>query len=931
VPTSIDQVLQGRAAGVQVQQNSGAPGASTSIRIRGINSLNASTEPIFVIDGVIIDKGSNSDVNSNPLSFINPADIVSMDILKDASATAIYGAQGSNGVIIVNTRRGQKGDATINYNGYIGWQQLPKHLDVLNLQQYARHRNTLAENGLIPRSNAFVRPDLLGEGTDWQSELFNTALMHNHNLSVSGGNEKTIYNLSAGYSNQDGIAVGSDFKRMSLSGNFDSQIKSWAKAGVNFAFSNTAQKLTVSDQSLVLNALRYTPDVPVRNADGSLTSSEDNDWLPANPIAMATLIDNHNTNTGGRANTFLELAPQFIKGLTYRTEFTFDLNIYQSYRFKPTYYLSKIHNNSTNEKTDTKQFNQYYSWRNILTYDRTFGVNKITAMLGHEMSKSSWDYLSGYRPDFTSNGATDLTLGDPTRATNDGYTGASSLLSYFGRVFYSFDEKYMLTATMRRDGSSKFAPQNRWGWFPSFAAAWRVSQENFLAENDIINNLKLRGGWGKVGNQNIPTNTAWLAIYNTVPSEWGYSGLIPGNTPNEDLVWESTGSGNIGVDLSLFNNRIDLAVDLYYKKTDNLLMLSSLPGYTGTGVPIDYFTGHSERPWVNLGSLENKGFEFTLNTQNIVAKNFNWNSNFTFSLNRNKILSLNTTTGEDVRSISDNTWGGGGGTVVVRNIVGQPIGQFYGYQVIGRFEKATDFYTYDKDGNVVRTPVMNDLPIDEKAGVWIGDYMYRDKNGDGKIDGADRDFIGNPEPKFIYGIANTFSYNDFDLTIQLTGAYGNDVVNYTQRYMGNPYRNTSNFFTSALDYAKVGLIDANGPNDYRNVRITGGNSHLPRMPLSTATSDYDYAFSDRFVEDGSYLRIQNVSIGYNLPKALLKKMEISNVKLYVNLQNLYTFTKYKGYDPEIGTMTSAGNQLNGIDSGRYPSPRIYTVGLNVTF
>ncbi len=926
VPTSIDQVLQGRAAGVQVQQNSGMPGASTSIRIRGINSLSASNEPIYVIDGVIIEGGAINDNNTNTsaLAAINPADIVSMDILKDASATAIYGARGSNGVIIITTKRGQKGQATINYNGYVGWQQIPTRLDVLDLQQYAAHRNTLAELGLINYSDNFVRPDLLGKGTDWQAELFNTAMMYNHYLSIAGGNEKDTYNLGAGYSNQDGIAAGSGFKRLNLSGSFDSQVKSYLKAGVNFAFSNIRQKLTVSDQSLVITALKTTPDVPVRNPDGSFAAS-DEQYMPTNPMAMAMLIDNRNETSGIRANTYAELSPQLIKGLSLRTELSFDFNFINTYRFQPTYHLSETQFRDDNEGTFSKQYNKFWSWRNILTWDRTFGLHKVIAMYGFEMQKSSWDYLSGTRNGYPTNGATDLTLGDATTAANDGYTGASGLLSNFGRIFYSYADKYLLTTTLRYDQSSKFARGNRAGWFPSAAVAWRVSNENFLKQNRVINNLKLRLGWGLVGNQNIPDNYAWLAAYTTATTNWG-TGLIAANTPNEALTWESTGSSNFGVDLNLFGNRIDFIADVYYKKTKNLLLQASLPAYVGTSGQ-----GASGRPWVNLGSLENKGIELTLNTANMSGNKFQWRSNFVFTLNRNKVLSINTQTGEDVRSIDDSSWGATGSTIINRTSVGQPIGQFYGYQIIGRFEKATDFYYKDKDGNVKRVPVMSDLPIDEENGLWIGDYIYKNQNHDEVIDQKDRTFIGNPEPKFTYGIGNTFNYGDFELTVFLTGSYGNDVINYARRYMGNARRNISNLFEYAIDYAKTDLIDPNGPNDYRNVKITGGDPHMSRMPRSTATSDYDFAFSDRFVEDGSYLRIQNISLGYTFTKRWISKVGISNMKVYTNLQNVYTFTKYSGFDPEVGISYSAGNQLSGVDNGRYPSPRIYTVGVSVSF
>jgi TonB-linked SusC/RagA family outer membrane protein len=924
VPTSLDQVLQGRAAGVQVQQNSGMPGASTSIRIRGISSLNASTDPIYVIDGVVIEGGANGSINTNPLSSINPADIVSMDILKDASAAAIFGSRAANGVIMITTRRGQKGEATVNYNGYVGWQQIPGKLDVLNLREYAAHRNVLAENGMINYNNNFVRPDLLGEGTDWQDELFNTAVMHSHQISIAGGNEVNTYNLGAGYSNQDGIATGSGFKRLNLSGNFDSQVKSWLKAGVNFAFSNTYQDLTVSDQSLVQVALRTTPDVPVRNADGSFAAS-DEQFMPTNPMAMASLITNNNESYGVRANTYAEITPTgVVEGLKFRSELSFDYNTSNGFRFQPTYRLSASQFSDVNEGRLTKQYSKFWGWTNTLTYDKTFNdVHKVTILLGEELQKSEWSYLMGLRNGYPSNGSTDLTLGDATTAANDGYTGSFPLIGAFGRIFYSYDNRYLLTATIRRDGSSNFADGHRWGTFPSGAFAWRVSEESFLKENKTIDNLKLRLGWGLVGNQNIPDHFSYLMRYGGVTTPWG-TGLYADNMSNENVTWETTTSWNAGFDLSVLNNRVELIFDWYNKRTKDLLMYLYVP---------DYLLYERNLAWGNVGSLENKGIEITLNTVNVNGKDFGWRSNINFSLNRNKVLDIGSNSSNQILGrVDDNSWGMTGQTIINRSVEGQPVGQFFGYEVIGRFEKATDFYYKNDKGEVVRTPVMSDLPIDETSGVWIGDYIYRDQNHDGKIDESDRTFIGNPEPKFTYGIGNTFTYKNIDLSIQLTGVYGSDVVNYTRRYMENPRRNISNLFTTALDYARVELIDPAGPNDYRNVRVAGGDAHAPRLPLSTATSDYDFAFSDRFVEDGSYIRIQNVSLGYTLPSKLVRKIGIANVKVYTNLQNLYTFSKYRGFEPEIGIAYGyQSSLLTGVDNGRYPSPRIYTFGVNVTF
>ncbi|WP_264537910.1 SusC/RagA family TonB-linked outer membrane protein [Flavobacterium sp. N1736] len=913
VATTIDQVLQGRAAGVQIQSNSGAPGASSSIRIRGISSLNGSNEPIFVIDGVIID-GSTSSVNTNPLANINPADIVSMDVLKDASATAIYGSRAANGVIMITTKRGKKGDLSLNFDSYVGWQEIPKHLDLLNLREYGTLKNTRSDLGIVQRDNTFIRPDLLGEGTDWQKELFTTALMQSYNLSASGGSDTTTYAMGIGYLDQEGIAIGSGFDRFNLRGVVDSQVKSFLKVGVNFALSQTNQKTTVTDESLILTALKQTPNVAVRNADGTFDGPDTTEFVQNNPIGLASIKDNHSENYGMRANTYAEIS--FTKDLKFKTQYSLDYGFVNNYTFSPSYTFGALVND-VREGTRTKSNSKYWNWNNVLTYNKNFGKHTINAMLGEEMQESNWENLYGYRSGYLTNGATDLNAGDATTARNSNASNTSAISSYFGRLFYSFNDKYLLTATLRRDGSSKFAEDNRWGWFPSAALAWKISNENFLKDNAVINNLKLRLGWGAVGNQNVP-NYAYTSTYNASATNWG-TGLLAANTANQDLQWETTYSSNAGLDISLFNNRVELVADVYYKKTKNLLLALPLPAYVGTTGQ-----GSTTAPWVNIGSLENKGVEFTLNTLNMQRNNFTWKSNIVFSMNRSKVLGLNTETGILNKSIQQ----GSDVTVVTRTAVGQPIGQFYGYKVIGRFEKATDFYYKDKDGAIKPTALPEGMAIGEN-GVWIGDYMFDDVNKDGVINEKDSEYIGNPAPDFTFGIGNSFSFYGFDINILLTGSYGNDVVNYQRRWLENPRENT-NLLKSSLGYAQLDLIDPSGPNDYRNVQIVGGDPYMPRIAASSASSASNYRFSNRFVEDGSYVRVKNISIGYNLPKKLYSKYGISNIKIYSNTQNILTFTKYKGYDPEVGSLNQDA-LLTGIDNGRYPSPIITTLGLNVNF
>lgn len=911
VPTSIDQVLQGRAAGVMIQANSGTPGASSAIRIRGVNSLNSTNQPIFVIDGVVVDSTSD-DETSNPLSSINPSDIVSMDVLKDASATAIYGARASNGVIMLTTRRGQAGIATITYDSYYGWQSMPKQLDMMNLQEYAIHHNARAEAGIVTQSSAFVRPDMLGMGTNWQDELFRNAFTMGQNLSISGGCESVTYAISGGYLDQNGIAIGSGFKRLSLRSNIDAQMKKWLKGGINFSLADSKQRVG-TDQDVIMNALKQQPSVAVSNADGSFDGPDDV-WMPVNSVALASIRENYNKKVNFRTNVYLEAT--IIDGLKLKTELSADYNINKFYYYEPDYQFGVLENNTRTSKW-TAVNTKYWSWRNFVTYDKAFlKKNYIQAMIGQEMSHSHWESQTSAATGFLSNSAHDPSAGDVTKSSGTGTKTNSSLLSYFGRAFYSYDDRYLITGTLRRDGSSKFAKGNRWGWFPSAAVAWKVSNEKFLKDNDILNNLKLRFGWGATGNQNVE-NWAYMALLSSKTTPWG-TGVLNGNTANPNLKWETTYSSNIGLDVNLLGNRIEFIADFYYKKTKDLLLQLPLPSYLGSA-------GHgaASNPWANVGSLRNKGVEFTLNTVNIDRKGVQWRSNLVFSLNRNKVLSLDTESAsiEKTFSVGDDN------NVVTRTVVGQPIGQFWGYKVIGRFDKGEDFYYKDGNGNVKPVAIPEGSAIEEGK-TWIGDYIFADLNGDGVINNSDCTFIGNPEPKFTWGFGNTVSWKGFDLTIFLSGSYGNDVLNYNRRWIEN-VRVNSNLLKSAANYAVVELIDPNGPNDFRNLYVSNaGRTKLPR--LSASTTNANNRVSDLYIEDGSYIRIQNISLGYTFPRKWINKICLQNLKVYMNLQNVYTWTNYSGLDPEVGCMYGDA-LMSGLDYGRYPSPRMYTFGLNVSF
>jgi TonB-linked SusC/RagA family outer membrane protein len=917
VPTSIDQVLQGRAAGVQIQANSGTPGANTSIRIRGINSLNATNQPIFVIDGVVIDAAgvdtSDPLSSNNPLATINPSDIVSMDVLKDASATAIYGARASNGVIMITTKRGKAGEATITYDGYVGWQEQAKKLDMMNLQQYATHHNARAAAGIVAYSDAFVDVDALGSGTDWQEALFRRALMTSHNISITGGSPAATYSISGGYLNQDGIAVGSGYKRLTLRGNTDAQVKKWLKASLSFSLTDSKQQVGANN-NLIMNALESQPSVAVKSADGSYDGPDDV-WMPVNAIALANMRENYNKKMNFRVNGSLEAT--LMKGLTFKTELSADYNLNKYYYYEPDYQFGVLSNDTRTgkwTKTDTK----YWSWRNIFNYSNTFNkIHTVNLMVGQEMSHSHWESQASTATGFLSNSVHDISAGDVSSSSGTGSQVNNSLFSYFGRAFYSFDDRYLLTATLRRDGSSRFADGHRWGWFPSAALAWKITNEKFMKSITAIDNLKLRLGWGSTGNQNV-SDYAYMALLASKSTPWG-SGVLTANNANPDLKWETTDSYNVGLDLNMFHNRIEFIFDWYYKKTRDLLLQIPLPAYLGSSG-----NGAASNPWANVGSLRNTGVEMTLNTVNIDKGGFQWRSNFVFSLNRNKVLNLDTES-----STIDKTFQVGSDvSTVTRTTVGQPIGQFWGYKVIGRFEKAEDFYYKDANGNVKAVALPEGSSI-AKDKTWIGDYIFEDINGDGKINNEDETFIGNPNPDFTFGIGNTFSWKGFDLTIFFSGSYGNDIINYNRRFLED-VRSNSNLLTSAANYAILSVIDPNKPtDDYRNLYVSNASSTLlPR--LSASSTNANNRMSDLYVEDGSYIRLQNVSLSYTLPKSLVRKIKLENLKVYMNLQNVFTWTKYNGFDPEVGSMYGDA-LMTGLDYGRYPSPRIYTFGLNISF
>lgn len=911
VVTSLDQALQGRAAGVSVTQNSGAPGGGISVSIRGINSLNGN-EPLYVIDGVAISGQTGN--NSSVLSSINPSDIVSMEILKDASATAIYGSRASNGVVLITTRQGEAGKTRLSYEGYVGVQQLPNRLDVLNLREYAEYQNLRAEVLGWGAREEFKDPSLLGEGTNWQKEIFRSALMHNHQINITGGNENAKFSLTGGYLNQDGIAIGSSFERFSVRMNADAKITKWLTIGLRASESRTQQVNTVDNGDIISTAIRQLPEVPAKNPDGSWGTQQENIYGTyfSNPVAEALMRENYDKGTQLYVNLFADI--NIWKGLSFHTEYGGSYNYNNHYQFTPSYDYGLYNQQSSSSRNASNGSN--YSFKNYFTYNAKFGKHDFSLMAGHEAQENTWENLSGSRSDFFLNSVHELDAGDALTAKNGSSKSSGAIESYFGRFNYSFDDRYLLTATLRSDGSSNFGPNNRWGTFPSVAVAWKIKNEAFLKNVTAIDNLKLRFGWGAVGNQSAGSYAYGVAMASAA-SIWG-TGFYAGNYANANLKWEETQAYNIGLDVNLLGNRIEFIAEAYYKNTDNLLMQAALP---------DYVNSIIRAPWVNAGAMVNKGMEFTLNTVNIDSRDFFWKTGITLSFNKNEVTRLYTETAGIQGYVGSETY--------TYSLVGEPVGQFYGYKVIGMFKDEGDFYQKDSKGEFRLNEKGERIPVALPKGksmkeneIWVGDYIFEDKDNNGVIDEKDRSFLGNPEPKFNYGINNYFSYKGFDLNIFINGVYGNKIFNSLRKWYTNPMNN-SGMLKETIGIARVELIDPEGPADISNVRVSNpAQAKVQRITANDANDNN--RMSDRFIEDGSYLRIKNISLGYTFPRSWLEKIGIENLRIYANVQNAFTFTKYKGYDPEIGAYNQ--NVLTrGIDNARYPSQRIYTFGLNLGF
>ena len=812
-----------------------------------------------------------------------------------------------------------------------GWQRQASRLDMMNLREFAEFSNSVsAESNTKDTRPEFQDPSLLGAGTNWQDAIFRIAPMNQHQISAQGGTDNIRYYVSGSYLNQQGTIIGTKFNRYSFRTNLDAQLKKWLKLGVNAMFSMTDERIGLadSDEGIVKYSLLTPPDIPIYNLDGSYASVIREGYTRINPLAMALDEDILLGRKKLAGSIFADINPW--SPLTWHTEFGYDIGGSRGERFEPavTYgNWSRDKNMSAIQKND----NLFWQLKNYLTYIGNFGeMHNYTAMLGQELWESKWEYQGTSSTGLPSNDIHNPSLGSDPKI-NSGF-GSSAMASFFGRATYNYGDRYMGTYTYRYDGSSNFGPKNRWAGFHSLAASWRFSNENFFASLlPIINNGKLRVGWGQTGNSNIG-GYAWGAAISRMPSGLGL-GYRQSNLANPYIKWETQEQWNLGLDLNFLNDRIALVVDVYDKTSSDMLMPLQLPSYMGTRG-----NGSSAlaSPRGNYGTINNKGLEFTINTRNFKGE-FEWDTEFQMSFNKNKLVALDGTDAAQIEGYGQ--WS----DVVTLSKIGEPLYSFYGYVVEGIYQDLDDLQNSAKAEKYPSNGVFNRWNT-----TWVGDIKYKDISGpDGQPDGIINTYdcvnIGSPMPKFTYGMLNTFRYKNMDLSIFINGSYGNKIFNYMGMELSGMTSTWNNqlqvvagrAYMEPIDPDRIYPIIDNGGNtiwnwfdDITNIKVANPEAVVPRAMYNDPNDNN--RISDRYIEDGSYLRIKNITFGYNLPGSLIKKIALENVRVYVNIQNLYTFTKYSGYDPEVGASTASAN-VYGLDNGRYPSPQIYSFGINLSF
>ncbi|MEQ9297879.1 MAG: TonB-dependent receptor [Cyclobacteriaceae bacterium] len=904
--TSLDQALQGRAAGVQVTQVSGRPGGETSIRIRGSSSINAGNEPLYVVDGMLIASGSG-DLNSggaagaslNPLAAINPSDIESIEILKDASATALYGARGANGVILITTKRGQEGRTSVTLDSYYGVQEITNTLDLLNGEEFAAYMNAYNDEADLPADVRYLIPENIGDGTDWQNAIFREAPMMSHQLTITGGDKSTSYSVSGGYFKQDGIILNSDFERATFRTNLDKNVGERFKLGtrVNLSQINSRGVLTGAQSpsggvllpGSVSSAVLFTPTLPVLDADepGGWTYEDDRGRDLPNPVADAQDTDNISKNTRIIASVFGEL--EITDGLTFKANFGADVFSVKENRFVPNYLKRTEPNNG--EAVISTVDGQSWLTEYTFNYKKEFNEDhKLDALAGYTRQGFTSERLFAFTLDFADNrlGYHNLGAGINPQAPANGES-EWGMISYLARVNYNYKSKYLFTANARVDGSSRFGEDSKYGFFPSVALAYNIADEDFIQNLGVFESLKLRTSYGVIGNSEIGSFNSLATVgpvgqgtFSGVP----YNGVEPLRLANPELRWERTGQFNLGLDMAFLKGRIMVTTDYYIQNTTDLLLLAPVPRTSGFN---NFFN--------NIGGLRNTGIELAINGILVDNDNFSWNSDFNISSNRNEITELADENDVFIPGVLNVPTGW---SILTP---GEAIGTFYGLIADGIFQ------TNEEAENSPR--LLSQSPV-------AGERKYRDINGrdengnltgqpDGLINDADRAVIGRAQPKFSWNFINSFRYKGVDLSIFVQAVHGNDIV--------NAYRTELETLTSET-------------NVYRDTYLNRWTEDNPSNRFRKLAPTDVGAYSSAHVEDGSFIRIKNINLGYTLPRKVLDRLKLNNFRAYISVNNLLTITDYTGYDPEVNAF-GQNALLQGIDYGGYPIARTFIAGIQI--
>ncbi|WP_289127722.1 TonB-dependent receptor [uncultured Bacteroides sp.] len=859
--SNLGQAIQGKISGVQIV-DAGKPGDNVSIKIRGLGSIN-NCDPLVVIDGVPTDLG---------LSSLNMADVERLDVLKDASATAIYGSRGANGVVMITTKRGTEGKGKLAVSANYSFQNATNVPSLLNAAQYAELSNDMMVNSGRNPNPEWTNPSELGAGTDWMDELLRTGVMQNYTVSYSGGNEKSHYYVSGGFLDQSGIVKSVNYRRFTFQSNSDAQVLKWLKFSNNITFSADTKK---SGSYNIGDALKALPIYPVKNEDGSWSGPDGNsEWYGStrNPIGPTELNKSQTDGYNFLANLTAELT--FTKWLKFKSTFGYDAKFWFIDNFTPKYnWKPTLTEETSRYKSDNKSFT--YLWDNYFLFDHTFAEkHRVGLMAGMSAQWNTNDYLNAQKNVFMFDNVHEMDNGEEMYAIGGNET-EWALLSYMARVNYSYEDRYLLTATIRRDGSSRFGKKHRWGTFPSVSVAWRASQEKWFPKNDYINDLKVRAGYGVTGSQASVGNYSYLASYNTSVYPFGISSgnqtaLVSSTLANPYIHWEEVAQTNIGFDASLFNSRVMFSFDAYLKETRDMLVKASIPITSGFEDTTTTYT--------NAGKVRNQGIEMSLHTINLTGE-LGWETNLTATYNKNKIKDLNSDVPYYINQINNSYI-----TMLAKDY---PINVFYGYVTDGIFQNQSEVNAHAV-----------------QPGAEPGDIRFRDLNNDGVINDNDRTVIGNPNPSWLFSMNNSLSYKGFELSVFLQGIAGNKIYN------------ANNIDNTGMAAAYNQTIDV-----LERWQGEGTSNSMPRAVFGDPNQNT--RVSDRFVENGSYLRLKNITLSYTFPKQWLQKARIENARLSLSCENVATITGYSGFDPEVG--------INGIDQNRYPISRTFSVGLNFNF